>query len=47
MTSELVRCARALVGGQLREDYAFVVRDGRIAAAGQFLQQRRGAHLFD
>lgn len=40
MTSELVRCARAIVSGQLREDYAFVVRDGRIAAAGDFRDVR-------
>ena len=31
-TDELVRCARALVGGETRRDYGFVVRDGRIAA---------------
>jgi 5-methylthioadenosine/S-adenosylhomocysteine deaminase len=36
MKGEIVRCARALVGGQLREDYAFVVRDGKIADAGDF-----------
>jgi 5-methylthioadenosine/S-adenosylhomocysteine deaminase len=40
VTSELVRCARALVGGELREDYAFAVREGRIAAAGNFLDVR-------
>ena len=34
--SELVRCARALVGGELRRDYAFVVRDGAIVDAGDF-----------
>jgi len=38
--SELVRCARALVSGGLREDYAFVVRDGTIAAAGDFREVR-------
>jgi 5-methylthioadenosine/S-adenosylhomocysteine deaminase len=32
--SELVRCARALVGGELRRDYAFIVREGRIERAG-------------
>jgi len=37
MTDELVRCARALVSGETREDYAFVVRDGRIVASGDFL----------
>ncbi|HEY1428760.1 MAG TPA: amidohydrolase family protein [Candidatus Tumulicola sp.] len=34
--SELVQCARALVGGELRTDYGFIVRDGRIAEAGNF-----------
>jgi len=33
-TSEFVRCARALVGGELRRDYAFVVREGNIEYAG-------------
>ncbi len=41
--NELVRCARALVGGALREDYAFVVRDGSIAAAGDFGEVRSRA----
>lgn len=36
MISEFVRCARALVAGELREDYAFVIRDGSIVAAGDF-----------
>ncbi|MGC9993295.1 MAG: amidohydrolase family protein [Candidatus Cybelea sp.] len=40
MTDELVRCARALVSGETREDYAFVVRDGRIVASGDFLEVR-------
>ena len=40
MTSELVRCARAIVSGELRRDYAFIVRDGRIAAAGDFVEVR-------
>ena len=40
MTDELVRCARALVSGETRHDYAFVVRDGRIAASGDFLEVR-------
>jgi 5-methylthioadenosine/S-adenosylhomocysteine deaminase len=40
MTDELVRCARALVSGETREDYAFVVRDGRIVASGDFLDVR-------
>ncbi len=43
MTDELVRCARAIVAGELREDYAFVVRDGRIAAGGDFRDVRGGA----
>ncbi|MGB6523079.1 MAG: amidohydrolase family protein [Candidatus Cybelea sp.] len=47
MTDELVRCARALVGGELREDYAFAVRDGRIAAAGNFLDVRYQADDLD
>lgn len=34
--NELVRCARALVGGVPHEDFAFAVRDGRIAAAGSY-----------
>lgn len=33
---ELVRCARALVGGETRHDYAFVARDGRIEDAGDY-----------
>ncbi|HVN69849.1 MAG TPA: amidohydrolase family protein [Candidatus Binatia bacterium] len=41
--NELVRCARAIVSGELREDYAFVVRDGAIAVAGDFLTVRDGA----
>jgi 5-methylthioadenosine/S-adenosylhomocysteine deaminase len=45
--SELVRCARALAGGELREDYAFVVRDGRIVAAGNFADVRDGARDLD
>jgi 5-methylthioadenosine/S-adenosylhomocysteine deaminase len=40
MTDELVRCARALVSGETREDYAFVVRDGRIVASGDYLAVR-------
>ncbi len=43
MKGELVRCARAIVSGKLREDYAFVVRDGKIAAAGDFHEVRSGA----
>jgi 5-methylthioadenosine/S-adenosylhomocysteine deaminase len=40
MTAELVRCARALVSGETRRDYAFAVRDGRIVASGDFLEVR-------
>jgi 5-methylthioadenosine/S-adenosylhomocysteine deaminase len=40
MTNELVRCARALVSGETREDYAFVVSDGRIVASGDYLAVR-------
>lgn len=36
MTDELVRCARALVGGEERNDFAFAVRAGRIAASGAY-----------
>jgi 5-methylthioadenosine/S-adenosylhomocysteine deaminase len=41
---ELVRCARALVGGELRRDYAFVIRNGSIADAGdfQYVRERAG-----
>jgi 5-methylthioadenosine/S-adenosylhomocysteine deaminase len=41
--NELVRCARALVSGEAREDYAFVVRDGTIAQAGDFHAVRQHA----
>jgi 5-methylthioadenosine/S-adenosylhomocysteine deaminase len=43
MTGELVRCARALVSGETRLDYALVVRDGRIVASGDFLEVRDSA----
>lgn len=36
--SELVRCARALVCGELRRDYAFAIRDGRIDRAGDYAE---------
>lgn len=36
--SELVRCARALVGGELQRDYAFVIDDGMITDAGSFVE---------
>jgi 5-methylthioadenosine/S-adenosylhomocysteine deaminase len=44
MTDELIRCARALVSGETRHDYAFVVRDGRIVASGDFLEVRALGH---
>jgi 5-methylthioadenosine/S-adenosylhomocysteine deaminase len=44
MTDELVRCARALVSGETRHDYAFVVRDGRIVASGDFPEVRALGH---
>jgi 5-methylthioadenosine/S-adenosylhomocysteine deaminase len=34
--NELVQCARALVGGELRTDFGFAVRDGTIAECGDF-----------
>lgn len=42
--NELVRCGRALVDGKTFEDYAFVVRDGTIAAAGRFPDVRDAAY---
>jgi 5-methylthioadenosine/S-adenosylhomocysteine deaminase len=45
--SELVRCARALVAGELRKDYAFVIRDGDIVAAGTFRDVRDEARDLD
>lgn len=41
--SEFVRCARALVGGELRRDYAFVVENGTIASAGDYAIVREHA----
>ncbi|HTX58020.1 MAG TPA: amidohydrolase family protein [Candidatus Acidoferrales bacterium] len=41
--SEFVRAARALVGGELREDYAFVVREGTILYAGDYAVVREHA----
>ncbi|HEX3671903.1 MAG TPA: amidohydrolase family protein [Candidatus Cybelea sp.] len=43
MSGELVHAARALVEGKLREDYAFVVRDGAITAAGDLADLRAAA----
>ena len=45
--SELIRCGRALVGGELREDYAFAVRDGKIAQAGTFSEIAPRHHDLD
>jgi 5-methylthioadenosine/S-adenosylhomocysteine deaminase len=45
--SELVRCKRAIVGGELRDDFAFVVRDGVITATGNFLDVREQARDLD
>jgi 5-methylthioadenosine/S-adenosylhomocysteine deaminase len=36
--NELVRCARALIGGELREDVAFIVRDGIIGEVGRYAE---------
>lgn len=41
--SEFVRCARALVGGELRRDYAFAVRDGTIEYGGDHAVVREHA----
>ncbi len=43
MIDELVRCSRAIVSGEARKDYAFVVRDGVIAAAGAYRELRQHA----
>jgi 5-methylthioadenosine/S-adenosylhomocysteine deaminase len=40
MSGELVRCARAIVSGEVRSDYAFLVRDGVIADAGDYRDLR-------
>ncbi|MBV8435504.1 MAG: amidohydrolase family protein [Candidatus Eremiobacteraeota bacterium] len=45
--SELVRCKRAIAGGEYREDFAFVVRDGTIVAAGDFQEVREQARDLD
>ncbi|MGA8533574.1 MAG: amidohydrolase family protein [Candidatus Tumulicola sp.] len=34
--NELVQCARALAGGELRRNFGFAIRDGRIADCGDF-----------
>ncbi len=43
MSNELVRCARALVSGELRENFAFAVRDGYIAESGAYREVRQRA----
>jgi len=45
---ELIRCSRAIVTGKVREDYAFIVREGKIATAGDFHEVRSDArHLVE
>src|SRR5581483_8015890 len=41
--NELVQCARALVGGELRRDFGFAVRDGVIVDSGDFRAIRDAA----
>ena len=43
MSKELVRCARAIAGGELREDYAFAIHDGIIVEAGRFSELSESA----
>jgi 5-methylthioadenosine/S-adenosylhomocysteine deaminase len=43
MVSELVHCARAIVSGELRKDYAFAVRKGSIVTAGDFREVQDSA----
>ncbi|MBV8374707.1 MAG: amidohydrolase family protein [Candidatus Eremiobacteraeota bacterium] len=45
--NELIRCKRAIAGGELRDDYAFAVRDGIIAAAGNYGEVRQAARDLD
>jgi 5-methylthioadenosine/S-adenosylhomocysteine deaminase len=47
LVSELVRCKKALVSGELREDFAFVVREGAIVASGDFRDVRDQARDLD
>ncbi|MGB8519846.1 MAG: amidohydrolase family protein [Candidatus Tumulicola sp.] len=44
MTNELVQCARALVGGELRRDFGFIVRNGVIVESGDFRAIRDAAN---
>jgi 5-methylthioadenosine/S-adenosylhomocysteine deaminase len=41
--SELVQCARALVGGEARSNFAFVIRDGTIVDSGDYAAIRNRA----
>jgi 5-methylthioadenosine/S-adenosylhomocysteine deaminase len=43
----LVRCKKALVSGELHDDFAFVVRDGIIVASGDFFAVREQARDLD
>jgi 5-methylthioadenosine/S-adenosylhomocysteine deaminase len=45
-TSEVIRCARALVGGELRRDYAFAIDRGKIVFAGDYgiVRERASDH---
>ena len=42
--NELVQCARALVGGELRRDFGFIVRNGTIVDSGDFRAIRDAAN---
>jgi 5-methylthioadenosine/S-adenosylhomocysteine deaminase len=43
VVNELVRCARAIAGGETRHDFAFAVREGTIVASGDFQSVRERA----
>jgi len=45
--TELVRCARAIAGGEERRDFAFVIRDGIVTDAGDFTAVRERARDLD
>jgi 5-methylthioadenosine/S-adenosylhomocysteine deaminase len=47
VVNELVRAKRAIAGGELRDDYAFAVRDGVIVAAGNYSEIRETARDLD
>lgn len=42
--NELIHCARALVAGEVRHDYAFVVRDGMVTDAGDYDELHKKMH---